>query len=83
MTDYLDGTMIYTDLEGNITQTGNVVASPTSITYGKPPLFEEDDLIMTEKGILLEVKSKTKGNRAVVVKAEDIGLPTCSESTLF
>ena len=78
-TDFLAGQLVFIDQYNNITRSDRAFASPSALVQSQLPLFPNNQLIVTEKGLILETES-TNGNRVVAVEAELVGLPSCNIS---
>lgn len=60
------------DLEGNqLADSGPIFEGPTALTFGRPPMFEPTDLIITERGVLGEPDSDF-GNKLSVFRPHSV-----------
>ncbi|MBK8970044.1 MAG: hypothetical protein IPM37_01250 [Hahellaceae bacterium] len=68
LTQFIEGKLVYAAANGEVYQTPPLsFESPSSLAIGQGPHFKGDDLLITEKGLLLENNSKL-GNRLTRVK---------------
>lgn len=56
VTDFFGGRILQLDLDGNLLQETAPLsfASPSAVQLARPPMFRADDILVTEKGLLLE-----------------------------
>ena len=76
VSDYLTGMIGQVSLDGEILQTTLPLTfeNASSVLPGEPPLFEKTDILVTEKGLLLEHNTPI-GNKLSVFKPTGPGLP--------
>lgn len=72
VTDFVQGTIFHLTFEGELVRESSpeLFKGPSSVVLGKPPLFEEGELIVTEKGMLFETNSAF-GNSLTLFKLFD------------
>ncbi|MGJ8668230.1 MAG: hypothetical protein ACSHXK_01970 [Oceanococcus sp.] len=56
VTDFFGGRIFQLSLDGEILQETNLLTfdSPSAVQQARPPMFRADDILVTEKGVLLE-----------------------------
>lgn len=81
LTDYLEGQLVYLAENGEVYKTPALsFDSPSSLAIGQGPDFNGHDLLVTEKGILMDNVSEI-GNQLSVVKMEfDLSDPATCEA---
>lgn len=56
ITDYLNGSIVFWQEHEPVQETAQqIFFAPTSIAIGRPPLFDDNLLLVTEKGVILKV----------------------------
>lgn len=70
--DYLTGVIGQVSLDGDILQTTLPLTfqNPSAVLAGEPPLFNKNDILVTEKGLLLEHNSPI-GNKLSLFRPND------------
>lgn len=69
--DYINGTVLYIDRDGNKRYESSAQSFPgaSSLQIGRPPLFTGYQLLVTEKGMLLETDSRI-GDKLSTIRAD-------------
>ena len=69
--DYINGTVLYIDRDGNKRYESSPQTFPgaSSLQIGRPPLFSGHQLLVTEKGMLLETDSRI-GDKLSTIRAD-------------
>ena len=71
VTDYINGTVLYIDRDGNKRYESSAQSFPgaSSVQIGRPPLFTGYQLLITEKGMLMETDSRV-GDKLSTISAD-------------